>query len=173
MGGISLLCVFLTTVVLIQNIPSCVFLTLVNVGGFIHFWGLTIDVISCVNLVIAVGLCVDYSAHIAHCFMAQTGTSDERSVKTLRDIGPAVLNGGFSTFLAFVLTAGSTSHVFSTFFKVFFLVALFGLYHALVLLPVMLSFFGPFMKANSSENELDKTGFDKKSKNQEQIQLDV
>ena len=77
--GISLLCVFLTTVVLIQNIPacvlvlSCVFLTLVNVGGFIHFWGLTIDVISCVNLVIAVGLCVDYSAHIAHCFMAQTG----------------------------------------------------------------------------------------------------
>jgi len=177
--GISLLCVFLTTVVLIQNIPacvlvlSCVFLTLVNVGGFIHFWGLTIDVISCVNLVIAVGLCVDYSAHIAHCFMAQTGTSDERSVKTLRDIGPAVLNGGFSTFLAFVLTAGSTSHVFSTFFKVFFLVALFGLYHALVLLPVMLSFFGPFMKANSSENELDKTGFDKKSKNQEQIQLDV
>jgi hypothetical protein len=39
-------------------------------------------------------------------------------LKTLRDIGPAVLNGGFSTFLAFVLTAGSTSHVFSTFFKV-------------------------------------------------------
>ena len=77
--GLSLLCVFITTVLLIQNIPacvlvlSCVFLTLVNVGGFIHFWGLTIDVISCVNLVIAVGLCVDYSAHIAHCFMAQTG----------------------------------------------------------------------------------------------------
>ena len=36
----------------------------------------------------------------------------------LSDIGPAVLNGGFSTFLAFVLLAGSRSHVFSVFFKV-------------------------------------------------------
>ena len=95
---------------------------------------------------------------------------DERAVKTLRDIGPAVLNGGFSTFLAFFLTAGSTSHVFSTFFKVsarktllgyktnlfqvFFLVAVFGLYHALVFLPVMLSLCGSVMKS-ATEEETD------------------
>jgi len=115
----------------------------VNVGGFMHLWGLTIDVISCINLVIAVGLTVDYSAHITHCFIRLTGTREERAVKTLRDIGPAVLNGGFSTFLAFILTAGSASHVFSTFFKIFFLVVLFGLYHALVFLPVLLSLMGP------------------------------
>ena len=124
--GLSLLCVFITTLILIQNVPACVIvlvcvlLTLVNVGGFIHFWGLTIDTVSCINLVIAVGLCVDYSAHIAHNFMEQTGSPDLRTVQTMRDIGPAVLNGGFSTFLAFILTAGSTSHVFSTFFKVSF-----------------------------------------------------
>ena len=122
--GISLLCVFLTTLVLIRNLPACilvficVLLTLVNVGGFIHFWGLTIDTVSCINLVIAVGLCVDYSAHIVHNFLEQTGDGNQRTVQTLRDIGPAVLNGGFSTFLAFVLTASSTSHVFITFFKV-------------------------------------------------------
>jgi len=123
--GISLLCVFVTTVILIQNIPAClmvlvcVILTLINVGGFIHFWGLTIDVVSCINLIIAVGLCVDYSAHIAHNFMEHQGTGDERALKTLVDMGPAVLNGGFSTFLAFILTAASTSHVFITFFKVY------------------------------------------------------
>ena len=77
--GISLLCVFLTTVILIQNIPVCVMvllcvvLTLVNVGGFIHFWGLTIDTVSCINLIIAVGLCVDYAAHVAHNFMGHSG----------------------------------------------------------------------------------------------------
>merc|ERR1711892_1406909 len=174
--GISLLCVFLTTVVLIQNIPACilvlgcVLLTLVNVGGFIHFWGLTIDVISCVNLVIAVGLCVDYSAHIAHCFMGQTGDNDERSIKTLRDIGPAVLNGGISTFLAFILTASSTSHVFSTFFKIFFLVAVFGLFHALVFLPVMLSVFGCFMKIHTNET-IDESSHEIPNK-QENIQLE-
>ena len=54
-----------------------------------------------------------------------------------------MFNGGFSTFLAFILLAGSKSHVFSTFFKVFFLVIVFGLFNGLLLLPVMLSLVGP------------------------------
>ena len=57
--------------------------------------------------------------------------------------GPAVFNGGFSTFLAFVLLAGSKSHVFMTFFKVFLLVVVFGLYNGLFVLPVVLSLIGP------------------------------
>jgi len=50
--------------------------------------------------------------------MTCVGTRDERAKKALVNIGPAVLNGGFSTFLAFVLLANSKSHVFLTFFKV-------------------------------------------------------
>merc|ERR1712107_282472 len=95
------------------------------------------------NLIIAIGLCVDYSAHIAHSFMMNTGTRDVRVKEALRKIGPAVLNGGFSTFLAFVLLGGSRSHVFLSFFKIFFLVVVFGLYNGLVFLPVMLSLCGP------------------------------
>ena len=34
-------------------------------------------------------------------------------------------------------------HIFLTFFKGFFLVVSFGLYHGLVVLPVFLSLFGP------------------------------
>jgi hypothetical protein len=29
-----------------------------------HFWNLTIDTVSCIDLVLAIGLCVDYAAHI-------------------------------------------------------------------------------------------------------------
>ncbi len=57
---------------------------------------------------IAIGLTVDYSSHVAHCFMSERGpTRDARAVATLTKIGPAVLNGGFSTFLAFILLATS------------------------------------------------------------------
>jgi len=42
----------------------------------------------------------------------------ERAHATLRDIGPAVWNGGLSTFLAVLLLAFSSSYVFKTFFKV-------------------------------------------------------
>ncbi len=46
------------------------------------------------------------------------GTRDDRLRKTLIHMGPAVLNGGFSTFLSIVLLCNSNSHVFITFFKV-------------------------------------------------------
>ena len=42
----------------------------------------------------------------------------ERARATLRDMGPAVWNGGLSTFLAVVLLAFSNSYVFKSFFKV-------------------------------------------------------
>ena len=42
----------------------------------------------------------------------------ERSAHALKEIGPAVVHGGFSTFLAFVCLGASQSYVFSTFFKV-------------------------------------------------------
>ena len=55
-----------------------------------HFWGLTVDVITCNTLVsrhkidpnrgnvflcqvISIGLCVDFSAHIAHYFLSSHG----------------------------------------------------------------------------------------------------
>ena len=39
-------------------------------------------------------------------------------IDALSEIGPAVIHGGMSTFLAFVLLAASESYVFFTFFKV-------------------------------------------------------
>jgi Niemann-Pick C1 protein len=41
--------------------------------GFMHFWGLTIDVVSSIIVIISIGLCVDYSAHIAHTFLTMKG----------------------------------------------------------------------------------------------------
>ena len=183
---LAILCVFITTWMLLFNIWAsllvlgCVVLTLVNVGGFIHFWGLTIDTVSCTNIIISIGLCVDYSAHIAHAFMSCTGSRKERVMfcstnfhslssslchlnpsnlqvrEALADIGPAVFNGGFSTFLAFILLANSKSHVFSTFFKVFFLVIVFGLFNGLLLLPVMLSLVGPAAYSQPKGDEVGK-----------------
>ena len=147
--ALAIVCVFITTFILLADLKVsllvllCVILSLTNVGGFMHFWNLTIDTVSCNNLIIAIGLCVDYSAHIAHRFLLEPGPSrNQRMINTMKDMGPAVLNGGITTTLAFILLAGSKSHVFSSFFKIFFLVVSFGLFHGLVTLPTLLSIFG-------------------------------
>ena len=50
-----------------------VIITLADIIGFLHFWDITIDIISCINLVLAIGLCVDYSVHIGHAFLVARG----------------------------------------------------------------------------------------------------
>ena len=123
--ALAFLCIMVTTLALLSNVIGCVevllsvVLTMLNVSGMMHFWGLTIETVSCTNLIICIGLCVDSAAHVTHEFMASAaGSRDARVQQALAHIGPAVLNGGVSTFLAFVLCANSNSHVFLTFFKV-------------------------------------------------------
>ena len=93
-------------------------ITLVDIVGYLYFWDITIDIVSCINIVISVGLCVDYSVHIGHSFVVSSGSRLERTITSLEKIGPAVLNGGLTTFLALILCGTSTSHTFITFFKV-------------------------------------------------------
>merc|ERR1719370_423997 len=149
---LAMACVTAVVLLLLANFRICILvilaiiLTLTDIIGFLHFWGITIDIISCINIVLAIGLCVDYSVHICHAFLVAKGSKSERAVSAVESIGPAVLNGGVTTFLALVLLSGSTSHTFLTFFKVFVLTVVFGLFHGLVLLPVLLSLVGPEME---------------------------
>ena len=78
--GLALAAIFTVIVILLANIRISlmvfltVVLTLVDIVGFLHFWDITIDIISCVNIVLAVGLCVDYSVHIGHAYIVAKGT---------------------------------------------------------------------------------------------------
>ena len=75
----AIICVLFITYLLLSDIHSsiqvliCVVFTLVDVVGVLYFWDITIDVISCCCIIVTVGLCVDYSAHIAHAFLVSSG----------------------------------------------------------------------------------------------------
>lgn len=87
--------------------------------GFMQRWGLTIDLVSCIGLELAVGLCVDYAAHVGHTFLTVTnGDRNERTLETILHIGAAVLYGGGSTLLALAMLANSEAYTFNAFFKV-------------------------------------------------------
>ncbi|CAM9184613.1 unnamed protein product, partial [Scytosiphon promiscuus] len=160
--GLCVAAVFLLTLILLAHplTAGLVFLmvtfTIVDVLGIMYFWGLSIDTIAVINLVLAVGLSVDYSAHIAHSFMIKTGTRDERVMQAVSDIGVAVVHGGMSTFLAVVLLSLSASYVFRVLFKQFFATAVMGLGHGLILLPVLLSLIGPAAYRSSETAAEDK-----------------
>lgn len=122
---LALLCVMACTILLIANwqicswIFLCVLLTMLNVCGFMQRWGLTIDLVSCIGLELAIGLCVDYATHIGHTFLTiYNGTRKERALRTVSSIGSAVLFGGVSTFIGVFMMSQSQAYTFQSFFKV-------------------------------------------------------
>lgn len=129
-----------TAFLITLNVAFC----LAEILGFMWALGFAIDSVTVINLVLAVGLSVDYSAHVGHSFMVKGGNSgDRRSLEALADMGAAVLAGGLSTFLAVAVLLFSDSYVFFVLSRQFCLTVVLGLAHGLILLPVMLSLFGP------------------------------
>ena len=61
----------------------------------------------------------------------------------LRTMGSSVFHGGFSTFIAIVVVSPSKSYIFMVFFRLWFMIILFGMGNGFMLLPVILSLIGP------------------------------
>jgi len=145
--------VFLASPVAAVLTTFSVALILLDILAAMVWWGISLNGVSVVNLTLAIGLSVDYSAHIAHAFMHKHGSPNERAALSLSEMGVSVINGGMSTFLAVVVLAGSSSYIFSVFFRIFFLSVVYGLSHGLVFLPVVLSLVGPSQHEDYTPDE--------------------
>jgi len=137
------------SVLVILMVASADFCTL----AFMYYCNIYYNTGTAFFLVIAVGLNVDYSAHICHTFLSVTGTRDERAKAALGGVGHAVFNGGVTTFVAVIPLAFASSYIFQAQFATLALIILFGQLHGLVVLPVILSLIGPSANYHSNSND--------------------
>lgn len=156
--GLSLVAVFFVVLFVTGSLPVTflVVLAVLLVDFFlvalIYYWGLTFNTVVVINIVIAIGLAVDYSAHISHTYLTvvpppelQTN-AEKRMFKAraaLAQMGSSVFHGGFSTFLAIITLSAAKSYIFKVFFKLWFGIIVFGMANGFLLLPVILSLVGP------------------------------
>ena len=111
--------------------------------GLMYIWNVSINSISMINLVMALGFSVDYNAHVAYHFVSSKAASPElRVIDALGKIGGSVFLGGLSTFLGMMPTVFASSTVFQIFFKMFVGIVVLGLIHGLAILPVYLTLLG-------------------------------
>ena len=60
-----------------------------------YVWDVSLNAISMINLVMAIGFAVDYSAHVAHFFVFSVKNSpEEKVIDSLRTVGASVFMGG-------------------------------------------------------------------------------
>ena len=155
-------CVLVLVTVLVASIPMgltvllCVGLVDICMLGFMRVVGVAVNSVSVICIVVAIGLAVDYSVHISHAFLlVKASDTDEHSSRQLRAgfalsrMGPAVLNGAFSTFLAVLPLAFAKSYVFIVFFRMFAVIIFFGVWFGVIVLPLFLSVTGPAAYTNA------------------------
>jgi len=167
---IACVVVFFVSVIMLADIFAAA-LVLLMIGfvdicilGYMAHWGLDFNSVTAINLVLAVGLAVDYSAHIAHSFLVAKGPGIERAKEAVDHIGMSVFNGAFSTFLAILPLGAAKSYVFNVFFKMWFMIIIFGAYFGLIVLPVFLRFLGPWIGAEQVPADAEAKGEPSSSK---------
>ncbi|EYC11611.1 hypothetical protein Y032_0050g2005 [Ancylostoma ceylanicum] len=139
--------------------------------AYLHLWGVNLDAVSLISILMSVGFSVDYSAHVCYHYFAhsteeckdhksesssvESGSSSssesinkslkksirEHSVKrlvaTLHGVGWPVVQSGLSTVMGMFPLMFVRAYVVAVFWKTVLLVGLLGMFHALLLLPVI------------------------------------
>jgi len=138
-------------IAIIVSVAIC--MSVLELVGFIHWWGVSINGTTTIYLLICLGLAVDYSAHIGHIFNLSFGSAADRALEAMTRIGPSVFHALLSTILAVLVLSSSRSYVFEVFFKVLCVVTLIAGFKGLWLLPVVLSLLGGDSPAEPSDNK--------------------
>ena len=105
---------------------------------------LPLSVFTLMPLVLSVTQCADATVHVSHAFMTVTGkTRNDRVAVALEKVGVSVLGRAVSLILAIAPLGFASSYEFVCFCKLLSVGAALVVLHALVFIPVLLSFIGP------------------------------
>jgi Niemann-Pick C1 protein len=136
-------------------VTTTVLMIVVDIIGTMAVFDVSLNAVSLVNLVICVGIGVEFCAHIARAFMFPSRSVMERAKNKFRGrdarAWTALVNVGGSVFSGITITkligvfvlAFTRSKIFRTFyFRIWLALVVFAATHALVFLPVALSLLG-------------------------------
>ncbi|KAF5024807.1 hypothetical protein F66182_3123 [Fusarium sp. NRRL 66182] len=153
--------IFLVSAVLLGSLLTAlvvsvtVVMSVVDIMGSMALFNVSLNAVSLVNLIICVGISVEFCAHIARAFMFPSRTvmesnsnafrgRDARAWTALVNVGGSVFSGiTITKLLGVCVLAFTRSKIFEIYyFRVWLSLVIFAAIHALIFLPVALSIAG-------------------------------
>ncbi|XP_064411641.1 protein patched homolog 1 [Latimeria chalumnae] len=149
--SVVLACTFLVCALFLLNPWTAMIIVLILVlmtmelFGMMGLIGIKLSAVPVVILIASVGIGVEFTVHVTLAFLTSIGDKDHRAVVALEHMFAPVLDGAVSTLLGVLMLAGSEfDFIVRYFFAVLAILTILGALNGLVLLPVLLSYFGPY-----------------------------
>lgn len=116
-------------------------MVVLNMMGIMFLWNIPLNAVSNVNLIVSIGIAVEFCSHIGYAFATSKEASNERIKDALKKVGSTIITGiTFTNIPIIVLAFSYTAIIEVFFFRMFFSLVILGFLHGMVFFPVLLSY---------------------------------